>query len=1322
MRELLDRFTGIYSLSKTLRFELKPVGRTLDNIQKGKFLESDKKKSSDYQNVKKIIDNYHKYFIDDVLKDVQLDWTTLAEEISKYNKSKIDDTLAVEQKKLREILLSAFIKDKRFKVLSAATPKDLFSSILPEWFRKNAMPELNKKALETFQRFTSYFVGFQENRKNMYTAEPIPTAVPFRLVNDNFPKFLQNISTYDIILRQCPEVISQVEKELAYYLDKDKLSDIFTIQSFNRFLCQGGAEKQRGIDYYNQIIGGIVKNEGTQSKRGINQFLNLYWQQHPEFAKQNRRIKMIPLFKQILSDRSSLSFKLETIESDEDLKTVLTEYADRLESKAEDDGKSVFDTCCELFDSIASQNLNEIFINRKDINAVSMILTGSWSWLQSRMNTYAEEIFKTKAERARWQKSLDYEEGENKSTGMYSLEELNSVLEYSSVNVQSTGIRITDYFNHRKRYYADTATGQYVEGDEDIAPSIKEACEIILARRKEMDSVLKNITAKNILRDNAGDVEKIKDYLDAVQELLHRIKPLRGNSVGDPAFYAVFDSVYIALNDVVSIYNKTRNYITKRTVNTGKYKLNFDNPSLADGWDLNKEQSNTSVLFRKDGLYYLGIMNPKNKPKFLEQYDCQGKPYYEKMVYKLLPGPNKMLPKVFFSAKGKSLFNPPESILKGYEQGKHKKGDSFDRKFCHELIDWFKDAINRHEDWKKFNFNFSDTKSYSDISDFYREVTEQGYKLNFISIPEKEIADMVADGRLYLFQIYNKDFAPGATGMPNMHTLYWRNLFSAENLSDVTLKLNGEAELFYRPAAIENPVVHKAGTYLVNRTTEDGEPIPDKIHEEIYKNANGTLGSLSTEAKDYMSTHKVIIKKASHDIIKDRHYTDAKFLFHVPITLNFKASGNAYSMNENVRRFLRNNPDVNIIGLDRGERHLIYLSLINQKGEIIRQFTFNEVERQKNGKTVMVDYHEKLDQREKERDAARKSWQTIGKIAELKEGYLSAVIHQLTKLMVEYNAIIVMEDLNFGFKRGRFHVEKQVYQKLEQMLIDKLNYLVFKDRGLKMPGGVLNGYQLAGQFESFQKLGKQSGMIFYVPAGYTSKIDPKTGFVDMMSFKDLTNVHKKRDFFSRFEDVHYDGNTDSFVFKFDYKSFEGKAKEEMKQTRWSVYSRGKRIAFSPKTKKSIDIYPTEDLKKVFDNMKILYKDGNNLIDSIMCVGSDLKSGERPARDVAEFWDKLIYLFKLVLQMRNSSKNEDYIISPVKSADGSFYDSREEFMKGKDARLPVDADANGAYHIALKGLNLLRRLNLASEEDLKKTDIKITNADWFAFTQEKQYAK
>ena len=235
MNKSIAEFTNLYSLSKTLRFELRPIAETKENIEKGKFLESDKKKSEDYKDVKKIIDNYHKYFIDDVLKNATFDWKKLEEAIREYSKNKSDDfAVENEQKKLREEILKLFTSDKRYKALTAATPKDLFDTILPKWFGEKSNPDLNEAALETFQKFTSYFTGFQENRKNVYSAEPIPTAVPYRIVNDNFPKFLQNISIFKTIQEKCPQVIEDVEKELSSYLGKEKLADIFTLESFNK--------------------------------------------------------------------------------------------------------------------------------------------------------------------------------------------------------------------------------------------------------------------------------------------------------------------------------------------------------------------------------------------------------------------------------------------------------------------------------------------------------------------------------------------------------------------------------------------------------------------------------------------------------------------------------------------------------------------------------------------------------------------------------------------------------------------------------------------------------------------------------------------------------------------------------------------------------------------------------------------------------------------------------------------------------------------------------------------------------------------------------
>lgn len=62
-------FVKVYPLSKTLRFEARPVGATLDNIIKSGLLDEDEHRAESYVKVKKLIDEYHKVFIDRVLNE-----------------------------------------------------------------------------------------------------------------------------------------------------------------------------------------------------------------------------------------------------------------------------------------------------------------------------------------------------------------------------------------------------------------------------------------------------------------------------------------------------------------------------------------------------------------------------------------------------------------------------------------------------------------------------------------------------------------------------------------------------------------------------------------------------------------------------------------------------------------------------------------------------------------------------------------------------------------------------------------------------------------------------------------------------------------------------------------------------------------------------------------------------------------------------------------------------------------------------------------------------------------------------------------------------
>ena len=68
----IEELTGLYSLSKTLRFELKPIGKTLEQIERKGLLTQDEQRSEEYERMKIIIDDYHKRFIAMCLRNCKL--------------------------------------------------------------------------------------------------------------------------------------------------------------------------------------------------------------------------------------------------------------------------------------------------------------------------------------------------------------------------------------------------------------------------------------------------------------------------------------------------------------------------------------------------------------------------------------------------------------------------------------------------------------------------------------------------------------------------------------------------------------------------------------------------------------------------------------------------------------------------------------------------------------------------------------------------------------------------------------------------------------------------------------------------------------------------------------------------------------------------------------------------------------------------------------------------------------------------------------------------------------------------------------------------
>lgn len=83
-----EDFTNLYQVSKTLRFELIPQGKTLKHIQEQGFIEEDKARNDHYKELKPIIDRIYKTYADQCLQLVQLDWENLSAAIDSYRKEK----------------------------------------------------------------------------------------------------------------------------------------------------------------------------------------------------------------------------------------------------------------------------------------------------------------------------------------------------------------------------------------------------------------------------------------------------------------------------------------------------------------------------------------------------------------------------------------------------------------------------------------------------------------------------------------------------------------------------------------------------------------------------------------------------------------------------------------------------------------------------------------------------------------------------------------------------------------------------------------------------------------------------------------------------------------------------------------------------------------------------------------------------------------------------------------------------------------------------------------------------------------------------------
>lgn len=1220
-----EDFTKLYSVSKTLRFELIPTETTLANLKSAGVIDRDKHRHESFKIVKKLLDEVHRAFIDDSLRKLVLD----VQELEQYAKLSLvsNRSLNPEQRKqlidLQKSIYKRFDQayqqtDSEWRARfgykgSLIKSSDTQIKLIADFAKTIADKlDMNESQVLEYQQefvgFTTYFVGYLKNRENCYTTEGKATEIAHRTIDQNLIKFYKNLQKYQ-----------------DYYANTDILdanaSQYFSIDNYQKYITQSS------ITAYNEAIGRLnsVINEQRQ-RQGKEQRAKL-----PMFE---------PLFKQILGDsvKTVVFEKLETREA----------YNELMHKLRHDMPVWLKSMQQHFTDQVVNpSNPEQVYLNKKAVNTLLFKYVNEPAGVKSLLP--AE--FTAKPQKG--------DDEAAKQGNFVSLRAFFDAIDAAQQQAELSILKDTEPDN-----VVPSPSRVVWEGFcADLRAALDEAATAVEAFAKLDNFDKPNQSTIKLALDTFNNVYRMYSYF----ELRYKNEPVTTLDA-DSVFYELFadtgdtDSLFDTEKNkrYSHYYDLIRNYLTQKPYSLDKWKLNFDCSQLLTGWDVNKEPEKHGAIFRQGSSYYLAIISNQNskaldkaKNPALFVADGDG---WQKMEYKLLPGANKMLPKCLLPKSDRSKYGATQEIIELYENGEFKKGDNFNLAKLHTLIDFYKQAIKRYQGWSMFEFSFKDTKEYQDISQFYHDVENGGYKIEFVPISATKLNELEQRGDIYLFRIANKDLSNKVGKTPNMHTLYFSQLF----VDNTEFKLNGEAEVFFRPKSL-------------SKTTASARKTPQ--------------GS---------------------DITENRRFTEDKIFLHVPQTINYRAKTTVNStFNRHVIERIKSHGVNAVIGIDRGEKHLAYVSVVDMDGKLLAPpISLNVIESKRPDGTIQkTNYFELLKKCEDERRQNRQNWDAVRRIKDLKAGYIGHCVKKIVDLMIEHKAVVVLENLNVGFKQGRSAIERNVYSQLEQALLEKLQYIVDKKAEPNRPFGVQNGVQLAPPSIAPKDTGNHMGFVFYVDPSYTSAVDPVTGYRQHFRLDDKINTRNFGSFVTNgFDDIYFENG--HLLFEFNWQqlanarnkiqkgNYATQKEKEINSTPWKITANVERLIYRrPKNSGEGGVYervnPQEELLKLFAENSIR-------------LDKNIKQQLATMTPSPKFVKTFVDCFNTINKLRNSDDKRDDIISPVYP---NGFDSTRDKLQGYD----WNGDANGAYNIARKGVILLN--NLYKAKDPKDFSAKVTRQDY-----------
>ena len=678
---------------------------------------------------------------------------------------------------------------------------------------------------------------------------------------------------------------------------------------------------------------------------------------------------------------------------------------------------------------------------------------------------------------------------------------------------------------------------------DDLTPVFEEgASQALQEKLQEIGNFLPESARKIFFQEqDSNSITSIKAFLDAALSLRRLLKNILHEGVEEQGeeqqrLLAACAEAWERLEALPALYNQVRSFLTRKPYTKEKIRLFFDCAAFGKGWDVNKERDYLLTLFRKQGYYYLGIRRRGAQLDFdkLACDKCSQANSYEKMLYKSFDFV-KGMPAVLFSkmilqkfVEGAAevvleseLFSRPMVVTRAdFEQkyyvknGKLREREGEEIKYLkpyllrtgdeagylaavHQRIELAKRFIASYKTFEFFDMSrLRATDSYASWTEFLLHVNEFTYGIRWQRISEQALQHLVEAGDLFLFQLDNKDFTQ-AREAENEQTQLLRSLFSEQNECEHVLKLLGGVEVYYRPASIkENKILmHARGSILVNKKDSTHAALNPALVTNAYKYLNGKSKRLLPEAEALLQAGRITFKEADRDIIKDKRYTEDRMLVHFPISINYRCSSRDYEINRDLRALIKGNTAVNILGVRLGGENLAEVEIIDQAGKVLFQKVYNEFNE--------YNYLQALQLKAEARLAAQRNWLQMEKIKNLRDGYLALLVNEICKLMLKYNAIVVLEDYRRSKRKDGEGAAQQIHMQLALKLLRKLNYLTLKNVLPLEPGGILNGYQLAPRVESLAGFGNQIGCIFLVLPDYGQASEEKCTGAHAVALKGL---------------------------------------------------------------------------------------------------------------------------------------------------------------------------------------------------------------------------